>query len=243
MANHYDNKVIVLTYHHVGAAGPYSLRSDLFRSHLNAIKEQGYNVIGIDAFLRFCRQGKVVSDAVLLTFDDGWSDFYTHAYPELSASRCPAVGFVIVSRIMKSNRLTWDQMREMERNGGIAFFSHSYDQHRKINGKPVLLGPIERKKEARKETMAEYRQRMKRDFRLAGQLLSEQLGRRPNLLCFPYGAYNGTVLKAAKDAGVELCFTTKKGINARGQYEIYRLNAGVPDMTPRKLLNLLKEYD
>ncbi len=39
----------------------------------------------------------VPSNAVLVTFDDGYQSFYTAAYPILKSLRIPAVNFVITT--------------------------------------------------------------------------------------------------------------------------------------------------
>lgn len=238
---HYENKVIVLTYHHVGRSGPYSIPLIQFRSHLQALRNHGYQVIDIGTFLHFIHHGSVPANAVLLTFDDGWDDFYYHAFPELSAFQYPAVNFVIVSRMMKSGKLTWEQMREMQRSG-ILFFSHTFNQHYRVNGVPALLAPVYLADKRRMETQYEYKERMKQDFQRADAKLTEELGRHPHLLCFPYGAYNTTVILAAREARVELCFTIKRGINGRGQYEIYRLDAGSPTLTSSQLIGQMQRY-
>jgi biofilm PGA synthesis lipoprotein PgaB len=238
---HYENKVIVLMYHHIDEKIQNSVivTPAAFESHMKVLKDNGYNTISMEEYVQFIKnKGKVPVNAVLITFDDGYESVYKYAYPILLKYNYIASHFVIVSRadhpIQDSlPRLSWDQMREMKQNG-MGFYSHSYDLHHyaKANVKgsrefqrPALANRIYLDDKKRQETSKEYKERIKKDLALAEQRLDEELGDQIDVLAFPFGAYNDAVVKIGKELKIEVFFTIKKGINTSGNILSNRINS------------------
>lgn len=248
---HYTDKVIVLAYHHIDEKeNGITISPKRFKSHLQRLKKEDYNVISMEHFLHFMKsEAQVPQNAVLITFDDGYESFYTHAYPELLSFGFHATKFIVVDSIdhPKAPRLTWDQMREMKQNG-MSFYSHTYDHHDKVKAgsgntlMPMLTNPIYLENEKRLETNDEYRKRIKQDLLKAENRIEEELGPQYRLLAFPFGAYNETVIGVGKELGIELFFTTKEGINTKGSNEIYRIHAGTTYMSEDDLMWRMKLY-
>lgn len=244
-AIYYENKALVLMYHGiVEEPGDYTITPERLGEHLAALQLHGYRIISMKQFVAFKRgQGSLPPNAVLLTFDDGWKNFYQHAYPKLLEAGAPATNFVIVSRVVNGQRntLSWEEMRQMMRRG-MSFYSHTYDQHRRHEGNATLAHPVFLADEGRMETAREYEARVRSDLLLAGRLLERELGVQPRLLCFPFGAYNDTVIRIGRELGIELFFTVRKGVNTRERDEVYRINAGNASITAPHLLELLQYY-
>ncbi|OAS14753.1 polysaccharide deacetylase family protein [Paenibacillus oryzisoli] len=250
---YYTDKVIVLTYHHIDEKeNGITISPKRFKSHMQRLKKEGYNVISMEHFLHFIKSGaQVPQNAVLITFDDGYESFYTQAYPELLRLGFHATKFIVVDSIdhPKSPRLTWDQMREMKENG-MSFYSHTYDHHDKVKAgtgssntlMPMLTNPIYVEAEQRLETDVEYRTRIKQDLLKAEKRIGEELGPQYRLLAFPFGAYNNAVLEVGKAMGIELFFTTQEGINHKGSTEIYRVHAGAAYVSEDDLMWKMKLY-
>lgn len=250
---HYKDKVIALIYHHIAdKENGITISTQRFQNHLQLLKQHDYNVITMEQYLTFQKGlGQVPQNAILITFDDGYESFYTHAYPELRKFNYPATKFIVVDSVdnppaNKAPRLKWDQMREMERHG-MTFYSHTYKHHdhakvdSTINLKPMLTHPIYLEKEKRIETQDEYRKRIKEDLLYADKRIDEELGARPHLLAFPFGSYNETVLQVGREIGIELFFTIVDGINKPGKDEIYRINAGAQYVTNDILLRKMQK--
>lgn len=243
---YYKDKVAVLRYHFLNdEESRFTISPDRFRTHLETLQNYGYTIIGMDHFLHFIRSGNVPPNAILITFDDGREDFYIHAYPELQKRGMPASNFLIMKEIDEPDGiiryLNWEQIREM-RDHGFSFFNHTYSHHRRFAGNSVMTGPIYSENLQRMETYEEYRERIKKDLELAEQRLYDELGAQPKLFCFPYGEYNEAMVAAAKEIGIELCFTIEEGINDRTDSLVYRLNAGEPSVSAQKLLHMIQLY-
>lgn len=252
-AIHYRDKVVVLMYHHIAeseAGEEVTITPERFRKHLQTLKDNYYQVISIEDYVRFVKEDKPVPpNAVVITFDDGYESFYTYAYPLLKQYHYTATNFVIVhyidSHYPSLPFLTWNQLVQMKKDG-FSFYSHTFDLHQKLKGAngqlvPALANPIWLEGDNRLETQSEYRKRITDDLVYANQLLQEKLGNQLNILCFPYGYYNKTVVEVGNDIGIDFFFTTRDGINTRADKEIVRLHAGTRFVSNDKLLAKLKK--
>ena len=134
--------VRVLCYHSIAdLAGdpvlePYGVPRPEFRRHLELL-DRHFCLIGPDEFFRYLDgSGGVPRRAVLLTFDDCYSDLVTAALPELRARNASALAFVVTGRVGGTN--DWDAHLgagsialvdedglEALRRGGIALGAHS----------------------------------------------------------------------------------------------------------------------
>lgn len=248
----YQDQVAVLMYHHIDPdpKEPGVLYLRAFENQMELLKNNGFNVITMDEYVRYMTEGAAVPDnAILITFDDGYESFYTYAYPVLRKYGYTATNFVIVSAIDQQSgirKLTWDQMREMKQ-AGMSFYSHTYNSHRygivKETGKkqPVLVSRMFLDQNNRLETDVEYRQRVHKDLTSAEERLRTELGNTRGIVAFPYGASNATVLELLKGIGVELTFTIKPGLNTRDNKNAYRFNAGSDGAAPQDVIVSLKK--
>src|SRR6202035_4607133 len=80
--NQRDSKLLILCYHgislddeHQWLGGLY-LSADRFRERLELLKASDANVMSLDEGLERLRAGSLPSRSVVITFDDGFHDFY-----------------------------------------------------------------------------------------------------------------------------------------------------------------------
>ena len=93
----------ILMYHSI-SEGPEARRSAyfhtctsprVFREHLQLLARNGYKTIGLGEAVRKLERGAQTTERlVVLTFDDGFADFYTEAFPALSALGYTATVFL-----------------------------------------------------------------------------------------------------------------------------------------------------
>ncbi len=103
-----------------------------FADHMRYLHENGYHVVSLGHAVDLLRNGQDLDRRnVVLTFDDGFRDFYTEAFPILRQYGFPATVFLPVAFIddpgstFKNRQcLTWDQVRELHAMG-VEFGSHS----------------------------------------------------------------------------------------------------------------------
>ncbi len=236
---HYRDEVITVMYHNIEKNPSHMtfISPDQLEDQLQHMLNDNFHFITMEQYIHFMLHGGTVPpNAVLLTFDDGYENFYTEVYPILLKYRITATNFVIVSSIDNRKqigrpKLTWEQMREMKQHG-MSFYSHTYDSHayasidQRGKQRPMLTRHLYLAKEQRLETDKEYIDRIKRDLGTAELRLKEMLGNNQSVLAFPYGAYTQDVLKACRELGIHITFMVKPGINQRSKLNGYRINAG-----------------
>ncbi len=88
--------LLILCYHgisksdeHLWRPALYMPRS-LFRQRLQTLQDFGYQVLPFSLALQRLYAGTLNEPTVVLTFDDGWHDFYQEAWPELRSFGFPA---------------------------------------------------------------------------------------------------------------------------------------------------------
>lgn len=216
-------------YHYIRPTeSRFVISKERFRKQMEILRELNYKVISLEHYLDF-RKGKVSMppNAVIVTFDDGDMEIYHSIFPILREFNYPAATFVTPKYIDDQSEgkrgielLSWDQMREMKKYG-CGFYSHSYNSHHQdaVDGYgtqlPVLAHPLYLHAEQRRESDAEYRLRARRDFQKAEKRLRDELGNNRSVFCFPFNAYNDTLLQIGKEEGVELFISGDDGINGR----------------------------
>ena len=131
---------------------PLSRAIDLIRENSES-KDPGLNTVRVGAPKPVTRSSEPVTDmslntkhltlrAVVLTFDDGYADFYTHAFPVLLGYGFTATVFLPTDYIGKGRaglrgkqHLTWDQVRELAA-ADITFGSHTVGHRQLYDLKP-----------------------------------------------------------------------------------------------------------
>lgn len=232
------NKVLVLAYHDIEDSDPdqtfVSVRTDHLVDQLAWLRENNYQPVSIDQILD-ASQGKTTlpDKAVLLTFDDGYSSFYTRVFPMLKAYQWPAV-LAPVGRwidtpldqkvlygnteVERSRFLTWEQIREVSDSGLVEIASHTYDLHQGIRGNPQgneLPAVATRRYDPVTETYeneAQFRQRIERDIVAITARLKEVTGKQPRVWVWPYGRVDGAALQIALENGYSIAMKLEHGL-------------------------------
>lgn len=224
--------LLVLSYHDIrddvapkGDPDPYAVSTVNFAMHLDWLRAHGYVPISAQA-VRDARAGRraLPARAVLLTFDDGLRSTYTHAFPLLRSYGYPALVAVVTrwiglpadARVPFGPRefgpadfLTWDQLREMQASGLVEIASHSHALHQGIPGNPQgsqLPAATTRRWAGGYESEAAYRDRIRQDLATSAALIGKHLGQRPQVIVWPYAAYNRVSNDIAADLGMGMSF-------------------------------------
>ncbi|MDD5432865.1 MAG: polysaccharide deacetylase family protein [Candidatus Omnitrophica bacterium] len=185
----------ILMYHSVSPnANPknrLAVREETFERQMRFLIENKYNLISLSELSDLIKKRiRFPVKTVSITFDDGFKDNYTYAFPVLKKYKIPATVFVIVSEIERAqgDRLSWSQIKEMQDSGLISIGSHSLT-HRSL--KSFAL-----------------EEDLKKQIIESKKLLEDKLSAPVDAFCYPSGDFNPLVKRIVVEAGYKLAFGT-----------------------------------
>jgi peptidoglycan/xylan/chitin deacetylase (PgdA/CDA1 family) len=133
-------RIPILMYHSVSETSvkgvhPYfaiETSPKVFAAQMKYLHESGYKTISTADLVRLLSENQPDSEkCAVITFDDGYRDFYTHAFPILSDYGFTSTIYLPSAyighssrRFLKKDCLTWPEVRELHRSGVIVG-SHS----------------------------------------------------------------------------------------------------------------------
>lgn len=204
----------ILYYHRVDDDDQRScVRPQQFLQQMGYLSARAYHIITLEGLCHSLTSGEALpARSVVITFDDGFADNYTQAYPILQRFGFPAtifltVGFIgteelpVLSGPHRSARpLTWQQVDEMGRHG-ISFGSHTL-----THASLPRLGEAELRHEV-------YGSR---------HLLEEKLARDIQFFCYPKGEFTAPVKAVVQQAGYAGACTIYPG-SVRAKSDLFAL--------------------
>jgi len=131
--------VPILTYHSIsnnlfGHSHPYyqiNTPPAVFSQQMRWLRAEGYRTIDLSQLLDPLAAGDDLSKKVVITFDDGYRDFYTDGFAIMRQCGFSATIFLATDRIRQTplrhegvDYLTWNDVRELHTEG-IKFGSHT----------------------------------------------------------------------------------------------------------------------
>ncbi|MFH0864494.1 MAG: polysaccharide deacetylase family protein [Candidatus Gottesmanbacteria bacterium] len=183
----------ILMYHHVNnQSGWLYVSPETFASQMDYLIQKGYQTITLSDAVNFLNSGQFPGKVVVLTFDDGYRDFFDQAYPILRQRNLKATVFLITQLMEGADYLTWQQAREMAGSGLITLGDHTLD-HKSLSSLSA--------------------DQIKNEVVNSKSILESQLGMSVNVFCYPYGGYNQATVNSLSENGFIAAVTTQSGLN------------------------------
>lgn len=205
-----DAVVPIFMYHFVREdTGDYEypenmVRPEILRKELQYLKNNGYETIyktDIGNLENFTKP-------VWLTFDDGWEDFYLNAYPIFKEYNMKASYYIITDLVGTPGYVKEEQLKEMKESGLIDIQSHTVTHPR--------LASLSKEKIT--EELSNSKKYLKEKFDIDS-----------DVICYPYGSFNNTVLSISKDLGYKFGLAMDGGVyytsKHKDMYSIPRIYA------------------
>ena len=212
----------VIMYHSildsVSKAGKYTITPAVLEQDFQYLKEQGYTAVLPDDLIAYANgERQLPPKPILITFDDGYYNNYSYAFPLLKKYDMKAVISIVGNfteqysekeAIMNNNysHLSWTQLKEMLSEGVIAIGNHSYDMHRE----QTRIGFCRVSNESEQEYIFNITQDVAHMQALCRNHLD---GYEVKTLTYPYGTYNQITEEIAEELGFSITLTCYEKIN------------------------------
>ncbi|ENZ8141009.1 poly-beta-1,6-N-acetyl-D-glucosamine N-deacetylase PgaB [Klebsiella aerogenes] len=233
-----QNKFLVLAYHDVeddAADQRYlAVRTSALNDQIGWLLHNGYKAVSVQNILD-ANAGLITlpPKAFLLSFDDGYSSFYTRVWPLLKAWNVPALWAPVGSWVdtpeqkkvdfgglmtPRERFATWEMVRELAQSPLVEIGAHTWASHYGIQAnpqgsrEPAVANRFYDKASGRYESDQQFHQRIDTDVRKVSDKIADVTGKAPRAWVWPYGAANGTSLAIAKSRGYQLAFTLGDGL-------------------------------
>jgi len=174
------------------------------------LRERKYNIVSLEELADLIKnKEKIPFKTVAITFDDGYLDNYTHAYPVLKKYNIPAAIFVVINRVGKhlgnDDYMSWQQIKELSVSGLVTIGSHSMNHPN--------LSEIDSEAELREEIFESKR------------ILEKELNQEVKFFSYPFGGRSLEARRLVSLSGYKAALGTNfpKGSPGDDPYALKRL--------------------
>ena len=124
---HNEQGILSLIYHRFeeNKYPSTNIRMDIFKQQVDIIYEYNldfYNPINFEGEFNVPK----IKKKILLTIDDGFSSFYNNAWPYLKEKKIPFILFVSTETVGKHGYMSWDEIKEIEKEDFVFLGNHSH---------------------------------------------------------------------------------------------------------------------
>ena len=170
-----DKGILPLMYHRFNESKYPStnIQMDVFKQQIELIKNLKYKFYNPKDLEKNFHISKV-EKKILITIDDAFSSFYEIAWPYLKKEKIPFILFVSTETVGKNGYMTWEQIKELEREkiAYIGNHSHTHDYLVDLENDNFI-----------------------EDINTASTILIKNLGYNPIFFSYPFGEYSSLIKK------------------------------------------------
>ena len=185
----------ILCYHSISEdRGTFSITKEDFESQIKDIKKSK-NIVSLENILN--KKYNRINNKIVITFDDGYENIFTSAYPILKKYGLTACVFISTFTNIKGKTKYYDgkklmslgQIIKLEKDGWeIGYHTSSHIDLRRL-GKEILVDEIVNNKE----------------------IFEAELGSKIKYFAYPFGLFNRETIDIVKNGGYKFAFTADGG--------------------------------
>ena len=168
-----------------------SIAPEVFEQQLQIIQDEGFRAITLnDLKMAWAGKKSLPEKKIILTFDDGYEDFYTAAFPLLKKYNMRATVYMIANKIDKPGYLSSQQLKELDWSGLVTIASHG------LNHVNFYTLP---------------REKLEGEMQESKKILENLLEHKIKHFAYPVGAYDKRIKTEAEKAGYATATLTDYG--------------------------------
>ena len=173
-----------------------------FIEHIKILETNNFHFVNPNNFENELKKNKSTRK-VLLTIDDGFSSFYENAWPILKKKKIPFILFVSTREVGAFNYMTWDQIREINKENFVEIGNHSHTHEYLVDETNDLI-------------LA--------DIKKSILIFKRELGKNSDFFSYPFGEYSLEFKKIIKSLGFKYAFGQHSGVmdETKDLYELPR---------------------
>jgi len=168
-----DKGILALMYHRFDEDKYPStnIQMDIFKQQINIIRNLNYKFYNPKDLEKNFHITKTEKE-ILITIDDAFSSFYKIAWPYLKKEKIPFILFVSTEAIGKNGYMSWDQIKELEKENivYIGNHSHTHDYLVDLKNNDFI-----------------------NDIKTANKIFIKNLGYNPIFFSYPFGEYSSFI--------------------------------------------------
>ena len=145
-----------------------NVKIEIFKQQIDIIKKNNQEFINLSEFDKNFENPKN-KKKILLTIDDAFYSFYEKAWPYLKKKEIPFILFVSTEPVGKYGYMTWDQIKEIEKEDFVTIGNHSHSHE--------YLVDLDFKN-------------FKDDINKSIKIFKDKLGYNPIYFSYPFGEYS-----------------------------------------------------
>ncbi len=168
-----DKGILSLMYHRFDESKYPStnIQMDVFKQQIKIIRDSKYNFYDPKDLEKNFHIAKLEKE-ILITIDDAFSSFYEVAWPYLKKEKIPFILFVSTEAIGKNGYMTWDQIKELEKENTSYIGNHSHTHSYLVDLK---------------------NDDFIKDINTASAMFIKNLGYNPIFFSYPFGEYSNLI--------------------------------------------------
>ncbi len=188
-----------------------------FEAEIKTLQDNGYTFITMSDFVD--KSKRLPPKPIVMTFDDGYRDFYTDVFPILKKYNVRAVAYIVPGFLDRPNYMDKWMIEEIVKSGLVEIGAHTV-HHVYLAG---MSEPVARDEIVRSKIMLEQ------EFRVP-----------VTAFAYPYGAFDLSAIKLVRDAGFTSAVSTVLGIKASNENQFYLFRIRPGGRTGANLINFLE---
>lgn len=194
-----EAKVPVVLFHYIRNIAPYpdklgwdlSVPPSTFQQQIDYLIKENYTTITPNDLYQYLQYGAPLpKKPIILTFDDGYLDFFEEVFPILRDNQMTATLFVVTNFLGREKYLEWYHLKYLAASGKVFIGGHT-----QTHAKLTEISP----------------EQLEQEINVNKTSLEEGLDIKLDYFAYPYGSYNDNVLNAIKKQKFKIAFTTENG--------------------------------